>query len=59
MKLNKKKYANQPTAMKKSYINEADIDNNVLGEQERNNQYGMGEALHQDQSNEASSKSKQ
>ncbi len=48
MKLNKKKYQNQPTASKKSYVNEVDlgIDHN---EQAMNSDYGMLETKEEDQ----------
>ena len=47
MKLNKKKYQNQPTATKKSYVNEVDlgIDQN---EQAMNDEYGMLETKEED-----------
>ena len=48
LKLNKKKYQNQPTATKKSYVNEVDlgIDQN---EQAMNGDYGMLETKEEDQ----------
>ncbi|MCA0172944.1 DUF4021 domain-containing protein [Bacillus sp. RAR_GA_16] len=48
MKLNKKKYQNQPMATKKSYVNEVDlgIDQN---EQAMNGDYGMLETKEEDQ----------
>ena len=57
MKLNKKKYAYQPTAMKKSYINEADIGVDQ-DEQAMNGDYGMVETEQEDRLPESNPKRK-
>ncbi|PFG12356.1 DUF4021 domain-containing protein [Bacillus sp. es.036] len=48
MKLNKKKFANQPTVLKKSYVNEEDLGVDQ-DEQAMNGDYGMLETKEEDQ----------
>ncbi|MCA0993438.1 DUF4021 domain-containing protein [Guptibacillus hwajinpoensis] len=48
MKLNKKKYQNQPTTTKKSYVNEVDLGIDQ-DEQAMNGDYGMLETKKEDQ----------
>ncbi|MDP4552886.1 DUF4021 domain-containing protein [Guptibacillus hwajinpoensis] len=58
MKLNKKKFANQPTMMKKSYVNEYDLGVDQ-DEQAMNGEYGMLETEQEDRLPDSNPKRKQ
>ena len=58
MKLNKKKFANQPTMMKKAYVNEYDLGVDQ-DEQAMNGEYGMLETEQEDRLPDSNPKRKQ